>query len=127
MLCSTRKPTIMMFLLPPLQIPKDFRRWARDALSEWDGMTLPPGNSGAPQYGSGLDQDDIPPRMLNWMAKIMTRMQIRRMKTQVKAERQEMKAHKRAEKAEKKAAREGFKAARRSLKVARQAIKFRYV
>ncbi|KAK3778060.1 hypothetical protein RRG08_044676 [Elysia crispata] len=111
------------------KIPHEFRQWARDALNQWDGMTLclPPAEHKTSQQSSKTDQDDIPPRMLNWMIKMMTRIQMRKMKMQMRAEKQERKMQRKEAKAEKKAAREGFKMAKRSLKVARQAIKFRYV
>ncbi|GFS11558.1 sequestosome-1-like [Elysia marginata] len=112
------------------KIPPEFREWARNALDQWDGMTLPPSDTQRLPYSETSQQpaqDDIPPRVMNWMIKIMTKNQMKKMKAQMRAERKEIKMQRREEKAEKRAAKAGFKAARRSLKVARQAIKFRYV
>lgn len=105
------------------RVPREFRRWARDALSQWDGITLPQSTF----QQNVPDEDNIPPRVMNWMMKVMTKIQKRKMKLQMKAEKHEIKMQRREAKAERKAAKAGFRAAKMSLKIARRAIKYRYV
>ncbi|RUS77455.1 hypothetical protein EGW08_014761 [Elysia chlorotica] len=110
------------------EIPHEFRHWAQHVLKQWDGKTLnlPPAENKDDHRNNSSDQD-IPPRLLNWMTKVMTRIQKKKIKAQRKVEKQEMKMERKEAKAERKAAREGFKAAKRSMKVARKALKFRYI